>query len=162
MRCRNVKSRLNRYLDGELSDQERRAIERHVGTCAACHEALERLRAAEMALSQLPASTDVPSGFAERAVARAARRREQRPLVAPFWQSFTPAMRVAAAAMLMLGLGLGALMGMDLLRGSPTPSDVAAADPAAVYGLDYLSDAPGGSLADAYITLASTNNGGGQ
>ena len=39
---------------------------------------------------------------------------------------------------------------------------LAAADPDVVYGFDYLSDAPGGSLADAYITLASTNNGGGQ
>ena len=162
MRCRDVNSRLNRYLDGELSDQERRAIERHVGTCAACHEALERLHGADAAVLQLPEPPDVPTGFAQRVIARAARRREQRPLVAPFWQSFSPAMRVAAAAMVMLGLGIGVLMGLDLVRGPATPSDVAAADLDAVYGFDYLSDAPGGSLADAYITLASTNNGGGQ
>ena len=162
MRCRNVKSRLNRYLDGELSDQERRAFERHVGVCAACHEALERLRAADAAVLQLAEPPDVPTGFAERVIARAARRRQQRPLVVPFWKSFSPAMRVAAAAMVMLGLGVGVLMGMDLARGPATPSDVAAADPDAVYGFDYLSDAPGGSLADAYTTLASTNNGGGQ
>ena len=162
MRCRNVTSRLNRYLDGELSDREHRAVERHAAACAACREALERLRSAETALSQLPAVPYVPDGFAERAITRAAQRREQRPLVVPFWKSFSPTMRVAAAAMVMLGLGIGALMGLDLARSPATPSDVAAADLDAVYGFDYLSETPDGSLADAYITLASTNNGGGQ
>ena len=162
MDCRIAKSRLNRYLDGELSDRNRRALERHVAACAACSEALERLRAAGAAVLQLAEPPDVPAGFAQRVIARAARRREQRPLVVPFWKLFSPAMRAAAAAMVMLGLGIGVLMGLDLVRGPATPSDVAAADPDAVYGFDYLSDAPGGSLADAYITLASTNNGGGQ
>ena len=162
MHCRNVKSRLDRYLDGELSDRERDAVQRHVGACSACREALERLRAAGVAVLQLAEPPDVPAGFAQRVIARAARRREQRVLVVPSWRSFSPAMRIAAAAMVMLGLGIGVLMGLDLVRGPATPSDVAAADPDAVYGFDYLSDAPGGSLADAYITLASTNNGGGQ
>ena len=162
MHCRNVKSRLNRYLDGELSDQERRAIERHVGACAVCHEALERLRAAGAAVLQLAEPPDVPAGFSHRVIARAAWRREHPPLVVPFWRSFSPAMRVAAAAMVILGLGIGVLMGLDLVRGPGTQSDVAAADPDVVYDFDYFSETPGGSLADAYITLASANNGGGQ
>lgn len=162
MCCRNVKSKLNRYLDGELAAEDRGDIERHVGACSACREALERLHAAEAALAQLATAPDVPDGFAERVVARGAQRREQRSVVVPFWKSFSPAMRVAAAAMLMLGLGLGALMSLDLVSGSATPSDLAATDPDAVYGFDYLSDAPGGSLADAYMTLASANDGGGQ
>jgi len=162
MRCKNVKSRLNRYLDGELSDRKRHAVQRHVAACAACREALERLGAAEGVLRQLAEPPDVPTGFAQRVIARAARRREQRPFVAPFRKSFSPAMRVAAAAMVTLGLGVGVLMGLDLVRAPATPTDVPAADPHVVYGFDYLSDAPGGSLADAYITLASTNDGGGQ
>jgi len=71
-------------------------------------------------------------------------------------------MRLAAAAMLMLGLGLGALMGIDLTRGAKTRPSLASADPDVVYGFNYFSDAPSGSLANAYVTLASANNGGGQ
>ncbi len=162
MRCRHIQSMLNRYLDGELSSEQRGDIERHVGACDSCREALERLRATAAALSQLAQPPDIPAGFAERAVIRAARRREQRRVVVPFWKSFSPAMRLAAAAMVILGLGLGSMMGLDFVGGSATPPDLAQADPDAVYGFDYLSDAPAGSLADAYLTLASANNGGGQ
>lgn len=164
MRCRTAKSRLNRLLDRELSDRERDAVQRHVRACHPCREMLDRLRAADMALSKLPVAPDVPSGFVERVVVRAARRREQRPLVVPLWRFFSPAMRAAAAAVLMLGLGLGlgTMMGLDLTGNSPKTPVWAAADPNAVYGLDYLSDAPEGSLADAYMTLASTDNGGGR
>jgi len=31
-----------------------------------------------------------------------------------------------------------------------------------VYGVYHLSEAPGGSLADAYLALASTGNDGGE
>jgi len=160
MRCRNVKSNLNRYLDGELSAEEQGDMERHIAACGSCREALARLRAAVTALAQLPAPPEVPEGFAERVIARA--RREQQPVAVPSWPSLSPAMRFAAAAMLTLGLGLGALMGMDLTRGTKTRAGLASADPAVVYGFDYFSDAPSGSLTDAYVTLTSANNGGGR
>ena len=161
MRCRHIQSMLNRYLDGELSSEQRGDIERHVGACDSCREALERLRATAAALSQLAQPPDIPAGFAERVLIRAARRRQRRLVVVPFWKSFSPAMRLAAAAMVILGLGLGSMMGLDLVGGPATPSDLVA-DPDAIYGFDYLSDALAGSLADIYLTLASANNGGGQ
>jgi len=68
-------------------------------------------------------------------------------------------MRFAAAAVLMLGLGLGAVLSLDLNRADGVQKSQTATDPAAVYGLDVLSDAPGGSLADAYLALASGSNG---
>jgi hypothetical protein len=71
-------------------------------------------------------------------------------------------MRLAAAAVLMVGLALGAALSSDLKRSGATARNRAVADPAAVYGLDILSDAPGGSLADAYLALASGANGGGK
>jgi anti-sigma factor RsiW len=157
-----MKSLLNRYLDGELSGQERGDVQRHVDACATCREALERLRTTATALLQIPEPPKVPSGFAERVVARASQHRGQRPGVVSFFKSVTPPMRVAAAATLVLGLGLGALMGLDLVGGRGTLPDSAAAEPDAVYSFDYFSDAPGGSLADAYMTLASANHGGGR
>lgn len=162
MRCRNVKPELNRHLDGELSAEERGHVERHLQRCGSCREALERLRAAEAALTQLPVPPEVPGGFTERVMACAARRPQRRPVVVSFWRSLSPAMRVAAVAMLMLGLCLGALMSLGLSGDPGRRPGLQAADPDAVYGLDYLSDAPAGSLADAYLRLASAHNGGGQ
>ena len=38
-------------------------------------------------------------------------------------------------------------------------SQMAQVEPTAIYNLDYLSDSPKGSLADAYLRLASATNG---
>jgi anti-sigma factor RsiW len=166
MWCLTVKRKLNALLDAELTAAERTPIKEHLRECASCREALDRLRGVEAALAQTPAPPPVPGGFAERLMARTARRAEQashRPVVVRLWPSFSPAMRVAAAAMLALGIGLGALMGWNLSRTPSKPSRLAAsADPNVVYGVDYLSEAPSGSLADAYLTLASAGNDGGQ
>jgi anti-sigma factor RsiW len=160
MSCRNVVSRLNAYLDGELSGRDRERVEQHLGECGRCREALERLRAVADALAQLPTPPAVREGFANRVLARVRLRAEPQPVVVQLWRSFSPARRVAAAAVLALGIGLGALMARDVARSSPaTPS---AADAAALYRLDFLADAPEGSLVDAYLTLTSGANGGGE
>ena len=159
MSCRNVVSRLNAYLDGELSGRDRERVEQHLGECGRCREALARLRAVAHALARLP-EPPVPQGFAERVVARARLRARLQPVVVELWRSFPLARRIAAAAALVLGIGLGALMARDVTRASPMTSS--AADPNAVYRLDFLSDAPEGSLVDAYLTLASGANGGGE
>jgi len=166
MRCRTARRRLNAYLDGELLAAERSRMEEHLDHCEGCRAALERLRGVADALAAASAPPPVPEGFHWRLMARAAQNSEQsrrRPVVVRLWSSFSPAMRLAAAAMLVLGIGLGGLIGWDLSRATAKPPQgVAASDPNAVYGFDYLSEAPGGSLADAYLTLASAANGGGK
>ncbi len=162
MWCVKVERKLNAFLDAELTAAERARVEVHLRECASCREALDRLRGVAAALAQAPAPPPVPDGFAERLMVRAARRAEHtshRPVVVRLWPSFSPAMRVAAAAMLALGIGLGALMEWDLSRTPSKPSRLAAAaDPNAVYGLDYLSEAPDGSLAGVFLALASAAN----
>ena len=159
MWCLTVKRKLNALLDAELPAAERARVEEHLHECASCRQALDRLRGVAAALAQAPEPPPVPVRFAERLMATAARRAEQashRPVVVRLWPSFPPAMRVAAAAMLVLGIGVGVLMGWDLSRTPSKPSRLAAAaDLNAVYGLDYLSEAPTGSLADVYLALTS-------
>ena len=167
MRCRKVQQDLDAFRDGLLQPGERAVMEAHLQECPECQAALARLRRLSFLLEGIPAPR-VPDGFSERLMARAYQRqaerrrwrvRSWRPMV--FWRGMPAATRVAAAAMLVLAIGLGALMARDLSSG-PRPAGIVTAEMNDVYALDYLSEAPGGSLADAYLTLASAANGGGR
>lgn len=172
MRCRTVQERLNASLDGLLQPSERAAMEVHLQGCPECQAALARLRRLSSLLEGIP-SPPVPDGFSERLMARAYQRQAERcrsrilswrPVL--FWRGMPASMRVAAAAVLVIGFAIGALMGRGTSRTiAAAPQEtgqVSMADTLGSYNLDYLSEAPRGSLADAYLTLASAANGGGR
>ena len=155
MNCRTAQSKLNRYLDGELPVRDRDHVEQHLRECLSCRNELEGLRVVADLMSALPEPPEVPAGFAERVMNRAARDRAGKGLLLTFWQSVSPPMRIAAAAMIVLGVCLGTLMSRDVLRGrNPAAPDAAVTELDTSYGLDYLTDAPEGSLADSYLALA--------
>ncbi len=64
-----VQEQLSSYLDGELSAEERAAVEEHLAGCAACREELELLRATLDALHDLPV-LPAPGGFADAVLGR--------------------------------------------------------------------------------------------
>lgn len=74
-----------------------------------------------------------------------------------------PITDIVAAAVLIFGLAIGILMGLDTWQNqamqSPGQSQMAQAESTSLYNLDYLNDTPKGSLADAYLTLVSAANG---
>ena len=168
MRCRQVKQKLDAYAADELTAGVREQVADHLAVCGACRKALARQRELAALLRAVPAPP-VPDGFRARLVAAARERlsARERPVTAPaspwrWWRSASVPMRLAAAAVLALSLSLGALMGLDTARGpSPAPStgaETVQADPTAVYNLDSLADTPSGSLAEAYLTLASARS----
>lgn len=71
--------------------------------------------------------------------------------------------KFAAVAVLVIGLAIGVLMGRDTWQSpgiqSVGKSQMAQVEPTTIYNLDYLTDAPKRSLADAYLTLVSATNG---
>ncbi|MFW6106933.1 MAG: hypothetical protein ACOC8H_02110 [bacterium] len=73
-------------------------------------------------------------------------------------------MHAAAAAVLVIGLAVGLVMGWTTSPAGQTPPAQATvqADPLDAYNLDYLGDAPSGSLADSYLTLVSATDEGGR
>jgi hypothetical protein len=75
-----------------------------------------------------------------------------------FWRDMPASRRVAAVAMVVIGFAVGALMGRETWRGFSAPRPdagwVSAIDPVDAYNFDSLSEAPRGSLADVYLTLA--------
>ena len=167
MRCEDVLKQLTAFSSGELPVDVRQAMQAHLAECAACRAALAEVDALAgiLAGAQPP---PVPAGFAARVTAAARQRQEVEPLVAwnPLrWWRFVPApMHAAAAAVLVIGLAVGLVMGWTTLLASQAPpaQATAGADPLDAYNLDYLGDAPSGSLADSYLALVSGRNGEGQ
>ena len=165
MRCENVREELDAYLAGELPPRLCEDINGHVAHCLACREALTELRQLARVLGQAQ-TPPVPDGFADR-VMMAARQRQGETLTLVFswnplaWRLSAP-MRVAAAAVLVVGLGLGISLGRGVWRSPSSVETVAQGDAVAVYNLDYLTEAPNDSLAQSYLALVSGQNAEGR
>ena len=142
-------------------------MERHLAQCRSCQGALESFRRLERALRVVEVPP-APPNLAWQIMAKARERQnaqtEQRvirlerrlPTSRPW------AFRIAAAAVLVFGLALGSYMGWSGGRSMPqaaTARMAAQADPLDAYNLDYLGDAPDGSLAGSYLALASSPKG---
>jgi anti-sigma factor RsiW len=107
---RYVDSRLSAYVDGEVTDRERKRIEAHLATCQACRADLRSLRWTKDVLQQTPV-LEVPHSFVVRQVdverQRPARRRFT--LMATQWAT-------AVVALLFV-----LVLGGDLLTGARIP-----------------------------------------
>jgi len=168
MRCQNIKQKLDRYIQGDLPEPISRRIERHLHKCRNCADTLSRINKLEGLFEDTPLPP-VPEGFSERLMQRAHQRQylqqTSEPAVIRLWEWFdrTGLNKSTAAAVLIVGLAIGMLMGWDNWQSpaiqSVGKSEMAQVEPTDIYNLDYLSDAPKRSLADAYLTLVSATNG---
>jgi hypothetical protein len=77
------------------------------------------------------------------------------PSLLRWWQSLTLPMQAAAAVVLAVGLAAGAWMGRDTGQESSLATSTT---PSKEYSFDYLSEAPAGSLVDAYLRLTLAQN----
>ena len=167
MRCEDVTTRLDAYAAGELPPALAAKLAAHLESCESCRQSLGRLKRLAAVLGQASAPP-VPVGFAYRVMAKARGRRAVAASAGwnrlQWWRLVPAPMHAAAAAVLVIGLAVGLVMGWTTLPASQAPSAQAAvqADPLEAYNLDYLGDAPSGSLADSYMALVSGRNGEGQ
>jgi len=170
MRCKTIQEKLDLYLAEELTATDQRQVEAHLRSCPDCGAELARLKQLLALLKSDSATPPVPEGFTSRVMAKARQRlaARQPPETVPWsirrwWASVSVPMRAEAAAVLAAGLLIGVLMGQQTWRSAhPSPPQQATqADPLAVYELDYLSDAPGGSLAESFLTLTGGPSGNG-
>lgn len=173
MNCEQIRKKLNAYVDTELPGATSEKIAIHLQTCRDCSKVFSHLQNLTNVLQEV-STPEVPKGFANRVLAHANERNisvksKQRTRASVFrlWNSeFLTAQRASVAAVLISGLALGALMGLDTWR-SPTiqsggQPQIAQAEAIEIYNLDYLTDIPKGSLADAYLALMSETNGRGR
>jgi putative zinc finger protein len=146
--------RLSEYLDGELDDAERMALEAHLATCADCTAVLADLRrvvARAQALDDRPPGRDLWNGIAERigvSTDDLARRRAQRRL------SFTvPQLIAASVALVAVSAGVARLVlqptaTRETVAAKPSPVMVV---PVAIRRADSTADF---AVADLRLAMA--------
>jgi len=162
--CIKCRKRLNAYLDGELGDKKRAAVERHLAACKSCRTVLQSLRDLAPALSaaDMPAT---PSDLTSRILAEAragrrsdvkksSRRRAEKRLP-PGW-----ALKGASAAALIVGLTMGAYMGwqsfgMENAAQSRIAASVDMSAENLLYAYDTMSAAPSDSIEAAVLSLVT-------
>jgi len=64
MNCQQARQLFSPWLDGELTDEERRAFEEHLAACRACAVELEKLQAVAAAMRKMRVPVAPPEGFA--------------------------------------------------------------------------------------------------
>lgn len=158
MRCETVRKKLDRLSQQELTSRMREAVEAHLSACEGCRRHFARQERLAAILTSVPEPPAVPQGFGDRVLEMARERQAaQRPTPASLWRHhwLRPSVLVGRSAVLAGGIMLGILMGQQTWRSvhpaAPRPS--MQSDPVAVYELDYLTDAPGDSLAGTYLAL---------
>jgi len=157
MNCAKFRKMANVYLDEETPQTLRAAIQAHLKTCADCRRAYEMTKRLAGLLQTEPAP-DVPEGFARRVMTRARQQGIPKPVPvllypAQWWFELASPLRIAAAAMLVIGLAMGALMGWDVGQNGNAAPILTKTDTLKQYSLDYLGDAPYGSLAQVFLTI---------
>jgi hypothetical protein len=123
--------RLSEYLDGDLAEPEKAALEAHLDTCAACSQALAGLRRIVVrarSLEDRPPSRDLWSGVAERIGTGPRRRR----------------LTFSVPQLLAAGIALSVLSGAAAWLLHPAPARVAA-----------VRDAP---TPEATVSVAATGS----
>ncbi|MBA3885848.1 MAG: zf-HC2 domain-containing protein [Acidobacteria bacterium] len=135
--------RLSDYLDGELAADEREAVAAHLTGCAGCAAVLDELRGLRAHAAALPESLPPAADPWPAIAARIASHGESRR--APWRMSFSVP-QLAAAAALLLAVGMGA---MWMLQPPGAPGTREASRPAA-----GSSDVVAVSLGDASFDAA--------
>lgn len=106
----DVKTLLSRYVDGELSPEERSRVEEHTASCAPCRELLQIFQKNESLLSNALSTESFGNAVIESVISEIKREAapvEAKPVddgPAEMWVRSRPFLQLAAAAALIIGL----------------------------------------------------------
>jgi hypothetical protein len=130
----HVADRLSTYLEGDLPDGERREVESHLATCAACRADLASLRLTIRALRSLP-STPAPRHFGVPPASTV------RPVATLRWVR-VPVGALAAALLVIVGFRLLLLSPANYSPSVPTTAPAAPAAPPLAAAAPTFTAAP--------------------
>lgn len=157
MGCRKWEIQILRWQDGELDQESEAALLRHLETCAHCRITADRFSEIDRLLLESPDPL-VPSFLNERIVSRVIEEMQEssyRGAFHHFVASFAYFRPAAAGIILVLGIGLGVLIGLNLSHSINTSSAGSSYDVLAQAGIE---DGGRGSSLDFIWT--DTDGGG--
>ena len=153
MKCRHAKKMISRYVDDELSPEEKKAFDCHIQSCASCRNELEETRA----LHRLFASAEKYSAPYEFATRVFANLEEKEPSPVRGILGFRPYfLRAAEVVFALVVMTLGILSGNLLL---PQRRDyIGQSSVQETFSLDLFQATPPGSIGGVYNTLMRPSN----
>lgn len=147
MKCKKIQKKLSAFMDGELDEQQQELVQTHLQDCRDCQEALEHLNRIDRVLGEVSEMAVQPF-FLSRLHARL-----QSEVSPPrsLHLAWTYGKFLAPVAVV-FGLGLGALLGVQLARNFSPGAETTAAAESIAY-TDVFSEIPSGSLTESYMDL---------
>ncbi len=112
MKCSDIRSQLDAWMDRELSLEKSREVTEHLDLCPACRKEAEALTALGLALDNL-GPVAAPRGFS-RQVRQAVRAMAEPPSLSAWWRHLTLVWRSAVCGAALAGLVFGAVMGTSV------------------------------------------------
>lgn len=152
MRCKEVKRRLYAYLDNELNESQRAKIQQHLRQCSNCAREAQLLTRTSRAL-KIWRDVEPSDNFSATFWRKVAAQETTQPLHPGFLTRLIHIpLAVAIAAVLIIGILLGGIVGSYLL-----PQNGAAQvkqEYIASFALDSFRSLPPDSIGGVYFTLA--------
>lgn len=156
MKCYKIKKRLSAYLDGEITEEERKIISEHLAGCEKCHEELAAFSKVQDSLRVLR-GMDVPSYFMTRL--RQQLREETQPL--PFLERIRSVVISAGTAVaIIVSLFIGNQVGRTLYQSIAAGTTLQTTETTNIFGSNAFEEFPDGSLSDIYNDLVAGGNNG--
>ena len=143
MNCERFKSMLDRYVDSELSEEERGAMEEHALSCDECAETLNQALTTAMMCAELNEGLTVPLEC-QAAWRRAVREEASKAKKTPGWLIWRRTLSVAAAAVALF-FAIGGALNPNGLSPSASLSLAGRYSNSADYDGDYSPGAEGGA-----------------
>ena len=142
MNCERFRSMLDRYIDSELSEEERSAMEEHTLSCDDCAELLNQALTTATMCAELNEGLTVPLEC-QAGWRRAVREEAAQAKKTPKWLVWRRALSVAAAAVALLFAVGGALNPNGLTLKAALMNSADQYNETAGYESSYMSDAAG-------------------
>lgn len=156
MKCSRIKKKLSAYLDGEVSEQERRMISEHLKLCEECKAEFTAMSSVGDALKTLE-GFETPPFFMTRL--RQAVSEQERSV--PFLQRMRSlAVSAATAIAVIASLFIGNQAGKTIYQSIARTPETVTAETSDVFGLNAFEEFPEGSLSDIYDELVTGGNNG--
>lgn len=148
MRCSKTKL-ASPYIDGELSEKDRRLFEEHMPACPECASRVEAYQKTRGLFSHVE-RYQAPYGFATRVMVQTAAREKNK-----VWRLFPAMVKFAEVAVVLVMISVGVLAGRFVMN---SMMNQRMGNIASAFSLDLFEPAPPDSVGGAYLAMTEANH----